>query len=164
MSVSAVVMALGCSPGAPQPHVGPPSMDDDELKSHVADEGPRFETDLAFLRRYGEVIVLEAEHGGRIAVSPSYQGRVMTSAVSEDGASLGYLNRSFIEKGESGTAFDNYGGEDRFWLGPEGGPHALYFAPGDEQDFVHWQTPAALQEGAWEVVERTPLESSSCVL
>ncbi len=120
--------------------------------------GPTFADDLAFLEAHGEVILLEAPHGGRVAVSPTYQGRVMTSAVTADGASLGYLNRPFIEKGETGTAFDNYGGEDRFWLGPEGGPYALYFAAGAEQDFAHWQTPAALQEGAWVATEVTPRE------
>ena len=65
--------------------------------------------------------------GGRIAVSGKYQARVMTSAVEPHGASLGFVNRSFIDAGKTGTAFDNYGGEDRFWLGPEGGQYALYF-------------------------------------
>ena len=44
-----------------------------------------------------------------------------------------------------------FGGEDRFWLGPEGGQYALYFAPGDPFDFEHWQTPEAIDWGGWEV-------------
>jgi len=66
------------------------------------------------------------------------------------GQSLGWINRPFITAGKTGTAFDNYGGEDRFWLGPEGGQYGLYFPPGKPFDFVQWRTPAAFQEGAWQ--------------
>ena len=75
----------------------------------------------------------------------------MTSAVSRGGQSLGYINRDFIAAGKTGTQFDNYGGEDRFWLGPEGGQFALYFPPGKPFEFANWQTPAAFQQGQWEI-------------
>ena len=113
-----------------------------------------FDAELAFLRRHGEAVVLEAEHGAKVAVSPKYQGRVMTSAVGPNERSLGWINHAFIEAGKTGTQFDNYGGEDRFWLGPEGGQFALYFAPGQPFDLSAWQTPAAFQEGSWAVVEK----------
>ena len=77
----------------------------------------------------------------------------MTSAVEAGGASLGWINREFIAAGKTGTQFDNYGGEDRFWLGPEGGQFGLYFPPGKPFEFDAWQTPDALQEGAWDVKE-----------
>jgi hypothetical protein len=109
----------------------------------------KFSEDVEFLSKYGPVKVLESPSGGRIAISGKYQGRVMTSAVEATGASLGFVNRSFIEQGNTGTAFDNYGGEDRFWLGPEGGQYALYFAPGKRFEFSNWQTPPAFQEGEW---------------
>jgi len=117
---------------------------------------PSFDADVAFLGAHGTVKVLTAESGGRIAVSPAYQARVMTSAVSANGRSLGYINRSFIAEGKTGTQFDNYGGEDRFWLGPEGGQFGLYFAPKAPFSFDHWQTPHGLQEGAWDIAEETP--------
>jgi hypothetical protein len=109
-----------------------------------------FASDVAFLSRSGSVKVLESPSGGRVAVSAQYQCRVMTSAVEPEGASLGFVNRSFIEEGKTGTQFDNYGGEDRFWLGPEGGQFALYFPPGKPFTFAHWQTPRGMQEEAWE--------------
>jgi hypothetical protein len=109
-----------------------------------------FASDVAFLSRFGSVKVLESPDGGRVAVSAQYQGRVMTSAVEREGRSLGFVNRKFIEDGKTGTTFDNYGGEDRFWLGPEGGQFALYFPPAKPFVFTHWQTPRAMQEGAWE--------------
>jgi hypothetical protein len=109
-----------------------------------------FADDVAFLKSHGPIRILTAPSGAQVAVSATYQGRVMTSAVDADGASLGWINRPFITGGKTGTAFDNYGGEDRFWLGPEGGQYGLYFPPGKPFDFAQWRTPAAFQEGAWQ--------------
>ncbi|MBX3185429.1 MAG: hypothetical protein KF819_00375 [Labilithrix sp.] len=117
---------------------------------------PSFSDDVAFLSKYGAVHVLEAPSGARVALSAKYQGRVMTSAIDPSGKSFGWINRDYIASGKTGTQFDNYGGEDRFWLGPEAGQYGLYFAPGKPFAFEGWQVPAALQEGAWEMPEATP--------
>jgi hypothetical protein len=117
-----------------------------------------FEDDVAFLTKHGDIDVLVGPSGGRVALSAQYQGRVMTSAVAAGSRSLGFVHRAFIEAGKTGTQFDNYGGEDRFWLGPEGGQFGLYFAPGKPFTFAEWQTPREMQEGAWEVVRKTSLE------
>jgi hypothetical protein len=122
--------------------------------STVAAASPTFADDLKFLEQHGPVIVLQSVEHAVLAISAKYQGRVMTSAVRRDGPSLGFINRKFIQDGKTGTAFDNYGGEDRFWLGPEGGQYALYFAPGKPFSFEHWQTPAAFQEGEWTVAQQ----------
>ncbi|MBN2195406.1 MAG: hypothetical protein JW751_21485 [Polyangiaceae bacterium] len=118
--------------------------------------GSSFIADAEFLMQHGQPLLLESPSGGRVVVSAEYQGRVMTSAVAPTGASLGYLNRSFVQAGKTGTRFDNYGGEDRFWLGPEGGQYGLYFPPGAPFDLGHWQTPAGFQEGTWEITEQGP--------
>jgi hypothetical protein len=111
----------------------------------------QFDDDVQFLNQHGAgVKVLEGAGGARIAVSGKYQGRIMTSALEAQGKSLGFINRAFIEAGKTGTAFDNYGGEDRFWLGPEGGQYALYFAAGKPFEFGNWQTPHGFQEGEWQ--------------
>jgi hypothetical protein len=112
-----------------------------------------FDADVALLGRHGRVIVLADGDAGRVAIAPTLQGRVMTSAVSARGPSMGWVNHAFLAAGRTGTPFDNYGGEDRFWLGPEGGQFGLYFAPGDPYTFARWQTPEALNEGAWTVRE-----------
>lgn len=117
---------------------------------------PTFADDLAFLGKHGAVHVLEAPSGARVALSAKYQGRVMTSAVEPAGRSFGWINRDFIGAGKTGSQFDNYGGEDRFWLGPEGGQFGLYFPPGKPFSFDTWQVPAALQEGAWDMSDATP--------
>jgi hypothetical protein len=117
----------------------------------AAPAAPSFADDLAFLSAHGKVLVLESPTGGRVALSAAYQGRVMTSAVEPTGQSCGWINRGFIEAGKTGTQFDNFGGEDRFWLGPEGGQFGLYFPPGKPFTFDAWQVPHAMQEGAWDV-------------
>jgi hypothetical protein len=115
-----------------------------------------FDDEVAFLKRFASVTVLTSDSGGRVVVSPELEGRVMTSAVSPGGASLGWVNRPFLEGGKRGTQFDNFGGEDRLWLGPEGGQFGLYFAPGAPFTFAAWQTPKDLNEGAWTVTQSTP--------
>src|SRR5262245_11869681 len=124
--------------------------------STPSDRPATFGDDLAFLEKHGKVTVLSTLAGVRVATSAQYQGRVMTSAVEPGGRSLGWINRPFIEAGKTGTPFDNYGGEDRFWLGPEGGQYALYFPPGRPFVFSEWRTPAAFQEGAWSVRDVGP--------
>ena len=114
-----------------------------------------FQEDVAFLAKFGALEVLSAPSGGQIAISPRYQARVMTSAVEPAGRSLGFINRAFIEAGKTGTPFDNYGGEDRFWLGPEGGQYGLYFPARQPFVFDNWQTPHSLQEGEWQARNKT---------
>lgn len=123
------------------------------MKEVVRRAAPTFDEDVAFLNAHGKTIVLADPNGGRVALSALYQGRVMTSAVSASGRSLGWIHHAFIESGRTGTSFDNFGGEDRFWLGPEAGQYGLYFAPGKPFAFGEWQTPHSLQEGAWDVAE-----------
>lgn len=134
----------------PAPPATPPS------GATPGSHAPSFADDVAFLDARAKTIVLEDPAGGRVALSAPYQGRVMTSAVAASGPSLGWINRSFIESSKTGTQFDNYGGEDRFWLGPEGGQNGLYFPPGKAFEFDLWQTPHAMQEGAWTVADQKP--------
>lgn len=120
-------------------------------------EPPAFAADVEFLKKQGDLIELALPEGRRLAVSPKYQARVMTSAVSAAGRSLGWVNRAFIESRQVGTPFDNYGGEDRFWLGPEGGQFSVFFAPGAPFELSAWQTPSGFQEGTWEPRQRTAI-------
>jgi hypothetical protein len=115
--------------------------------------GPRYAEDIALVRTRVEVIELGSADGPRVAIAPAWQGRVLTSAFAEDDQPLGWLNREFIRSGASRRGMNPYGGEERLWLGPEGGRFGLYFPPGAEQDFAHWQTPAALDTEPWTLVE-----------
>jgi hypothetical protein len=119
-----------------------------------------FGDDLAFLQQHGQVVVLQDQAGkAQVIVSPDYQGRVMTSTNDgAAGASFGWINRAFIAEQKRVPHMNVFGGEDRFWLGPEGGQYALYFPPGAPFDFEHWQTPEAIDWGAWAVAASTPSE------
>jgi hypothetical protein len=112
-----------------------------------------FGDDLAFLQQHGQVVVLQDQAGNaQVIVSPDYQGRVMTStAEGTSGASFGWINRAFIAEGKRVPHMNVFGGEDRFWLGPEGGQYSLYFAPGAAFDLEHWQVPEAIDWGGWAV-------------
>ena len=117
----------------------------------------RFESDVAFLREHAEVLTLTDPSGARVALSPTYQGRVMTSTTGGgDRPSFGWIGRSAIASDKRQPHMNVFGGEDRFWLGPEGGQYALFFKRGDPFDLDHWQVPEALDWGRWEVTNQTP--------
>jgi hypothetical protein len=119
-----------------------------------------FGDDLAFLRQHTQVVLLQSLDGrAQVAVAPEYQGRVMTStAGGAAGASFGFIHRAFVAKKQRVPHINVFGGEDRFWLGPEGGQYGLYFAPGAAFDLEHWQVPEPIDWGAWRVDSQTPSE------
>lgn len=122
-----------------------------------------FGEDLTFLKKHTGIHVLEVpDSGSRVAVAPAWQGRVMTSTYGGDsGASMGWIHRKNIAKGIRPEAertgaekhIHIFGGEERFWLGPEGGQYALFFPPAPAAyDFKNWKTPALLDTEAFDVV------------
>ncbi|HQG77141.1 MAG TPA: hypothetical protein PLS58_06605 [Bacteroidales bacterium] len=91
--------------------------------------------------------------GSRVLLAPGLQGRVMTSSADGDsGLSFGWINYKLIESGEQNTQFNPFGGEERFWLGPEGGPFSIYFRKGDEQVYSNWKVPAVIDTQPFEIV------------
>lgn len=119
----------------------------------------RFGKDVEFLERHTDGFVLADGTGRAVAVVPMYQGRVMTSTTGMRGESLGWMNRALIASGERREHIHPYGGEDRFWLGPEGGPFGLFFEPGEPYDFEHWQTPPPIDSEPWTLVSRNGREA-----
>lgn len=94
--------------------------------------------------------------GAKVLLAPVYQGRVMTSSANNDeGTSFGWINYKLIESGEVNDQFNPVGGEERFWLGPEGGPFSIYFAPGKEQVYSNWKVPAVIDTEAFEISEKS---------
>ena len=91
-----------------------------------------FRKDVEFLRAHTSVIVLrDAAGAAQVALVPAWQGRVMTSTAGGDGgASYGWINRELIASGTLQPHINVFGGEDRFWLGPEGGQFSIFFAKG----------------------------------
>lgn len=116
-----------------------------------------FGEDVAFLKAHTEVIVLRDHAGaGKLAVVPAWQGRVMTSSAGGDGgASYGWINRDLIASRKLLPHMNAFGGEDRFWMGPEGGQFSIFFAPGAKFEFADWQTPAIFDTLPFAVISRS---------
>lgn len=113
---------------------------------------------LAFFKTNGiETVELQSPDGqSRVLTVPAYQGRVMTSTTGGyKGRSYGWVNHDYIASGEVNPQFNSYGGEERFWIGPEGGPNSWFFKDGQEQIYAHWKVPAVIDTDTYEVIERS---------
>lgn len=111
-------------------------------------------SDLVFLKSNGLNVVelVSADGMARVSVVPEFQGRVMTSAASGlQGQSFGWISRKAIAAGFANPQFNPFGGEERFWLGPEGGPFSWFFGPGQEQIFANWDVPAVIDSEPFKV-------------
>ncbi|MBS0612517.1 MAG: hypothetical protein JSS24_05030, partial [Proteobacteria bacterium] len=109
--------------------------------SAIADE--TFQDDVGFLRKHVQVIVLsDAQGRAKIALVPAWQGRVMTSTARGDaGPGFGWVNRELVASGRLDPHINVFGGEDRIWLGPEGGQFSIFFAQDAPFDLDHWFVP-----------------------
>lgn len=119
-----------------------------------------FGDDLSFLQKWDDqLIVLSGSEGNaQVIISPKYQGKVFTStAEGSGGKSFGWINYKAFDQ-EPDAHMNAYGGEDRLWLGPEGGPFSLYFAPGKEMVFDNWHTPPPIDTEAWALVSSSERE------
>lgn len=108
-----------------------------------------FQKDLAFLQQYDSVILLTRGEA-RVVVSPRYQAKVFTST-SGDGSSNGWINYEAFDAAPD-PHMNAYGGENRIWLGPEGGPFSLFFPGGFMMDFANWRIPPAFDTEPWELI------------
>jgi hypothetical protein len=118
---------------------------------------PVFGDVLAFLKKYNDIVVLSDKTGAmQVAVVPAYQCRVMTStADGPKGISFGWVNRELIASGKTQLHINVFGGEDRFWIGPEGGQFSIFFAKGVAFDLAHWFTPPSIDTEPFELVSKS---------
>ena len=129
------------------------------VTAHAAPAGAAdrtFDGDLAFLRKHVEVVLLQdAATGARVAVVPAWQGRVMTSATGGASANgFGWINEELVASRALRPHINAFGGEDRLWLGPEGGQFSIFFRKGDPFDLEHWQTPPLVDTEPWAVASK----------
>ena len=116
-----------------------------------------FGDDAAFLKSHTDLIVLSDGKGmAKVAVAPAWQGRVMTSTAGADaGLSFGWINRELVASGKLLPHMNAFGGEDRFWMGPEGGQFSIFFAKGAKFEFNDWFTPAVFDTLPYKVVRQS---------
>ena len=119
--------------------------------------GGTYGSDVTFMKKHVDVVELSNSDGNvKVAIVPAYQGRVMTSTARGDsGASFGWINRPHIAAGEFVEHINVFGGEDRFWMGPEGGQYAIFFPPDAPFDREHWQTPPFIDTVPYDLASKT---------
>lgn len=125
-------------------------------------QGPlAFQDDVNFLKKFTNIIVLRDSSGqGQIAICAALQGRVMTSTSGGDaGSSYGWINREAFTSGDTSEHINVFGGEDRIWLGPEGGQFSIYFSKGREFNLDNWYVPRVIDLDPYEISSSSSSEA-----
>jgi hypothetical protein len=113
-----------------------------------------FGYDLNYLseKDSGLIVLKSDDEKAQLILSAKYQAKVFTSTANGlEGKSHGFVNYRFFDAGVVDEHMNGFGGENRFWLGPEGGQYSIYFAPGKEQVYDNWHTPKAIDIEEWTV-------------
>ena len=133
-------------------------------RMHTENRKGTFGFDLQFLKQYHKDLILlgdGSDSGAQIIILPAYQGRVMTSTADGNGGmSFGWINYDLIYSNKEEEHFHAFGGEERFWLGPEGGQFSIYFKKGDPFDFDHWYVPKAIDTEPFILVSSSKTEAN----
>jgi hypothetical protein len=109
--------------------------------------------DLQKLQEYYSTIELVAGTS-RLVMIPEFQGRVMTSSTNgERGFSFGWINHGLLGTNQLSEVFNPFGGEERFWIGPEGGQFSFYFEKGQPMEMQNWRVPEPIDTLPWDVIE-----------
>ncbi|MEP6734416.1 MAG: DUF6786 family protein [Chryseolinea sp.] len=138
------------------------SMDSDTTATDATPAKGTFAYDVAFLKQYhANLVELHSEDlKSRLAILPDYQGRVMTSTASgTTGTSFGWINYDLISSKKPVAHIHAFGGEERFWLGPEGGQFSIYFKKGIPFTYDNWQVPKEIDTEPFTLVSSTSSEA-----
>jgi hypothetical protein len=124
-----------------------------EENNMTNDSTTQYSYNRDFLKKYTKIIELKRDNAALVLV-PAWQGRVMTSTAGGDsGFSFGWINHVLISSGKTVPHINPYGGEERLWLGPEGGQYSIFFTAGKEFIYDNWQTPAFIDTKAYDVAD-----------
>lgn len=148
LSIAILISVLSCNSGERR------SQKEKEMTENSTLKKGTFAYDLQLLKERQDVIVLAGNEGkSRVVVSPDLQGRVMTSTLDgPEGTSMGWINHQLLKSGEIQQHINAYGGEDRFWIGPEGGQFSVFFKPNTSFDFENWFTPKEIDTEPFDLV------------
>jgi hypothetical protein len=144
-----IVLASSCGSQSKE------NKDQKKTKAMLTDSTRLYGYNKAFLKRYTDVIELKRDNAALLLI-PSWQGRVMTSTSEGDsGFSFGWVNRSLISTGKLLNHINAFGGEERLWLGPEGGQFSIFFSKGKQFIFSNWQTPAFIDTKPFSIISQS---------
>lgn len=102
-------------------------------------------------------IVLAARRApGGVLVAPDLVGQVLRSTFNcASGNVNGWINEAAIRPGKIDPVFNNFGGEERIWFAPEGGPFGLMLGR-KESKFENYCVPPGMSTLEYKVVESGP--------
>ena len=124
-------------------------------KPMVSDSTKLYGYNKNFLKKYTSVVELKNKKSALLIV-PAWQGRVMTSTSEGDsGFSFGWINRNLIASGKLSPHINAFGGEERLWLGPEGGQYSIFFSKGKEFTYENWQTPPFIDTKPFTIISQS---------
>ncbi|MEO6187850.1 MAG: DUF6786 family protein [Ginsengibacter sp.] len=129
-------------------------------KKSVEDVFPKgtYGYDANFLRTHLNNVIELHNGDSRVLLSADDQGRVMTSSASgNNGLGYGWINYGLIESGKRKPQFNPVGGEERLWLGPEGGQFSLYFKKADSFNIKNWLVPPVIDTEKFDVTQSDSL-------
>lgn len=125
------------------------------VKTMTTDNTKQYGYNRDFLKKHTGIVELKNGNSAIITV-PGWQGRVMTSTAEGDsGYSFGWINRDLIASGKIQPHINAFGGEERIWLGPEGGQFSIFFSKGKPFTYDNWQTPSFLDTSPYELIALT---------
>jgi hypothetical protein len=123
-----------------------------KVKNMATDSAELYCYNRDFLKKYTKVIELKNSNSA-ISIVPAWQGRVMTSTSEGDsGFSFGWINRELIASGKLQPHINAFGGEERIWLGPEGGQFSIFFSKGKSFIYDNWQTPSFIDTTPYDLI------------
>jgi hypothetical protein len=124
-------------------------------KAMISDTTKQYGFNRDFLKKHTTIIELKNGASSLVLV-PAWQARVMTSSAEGDsGYSFGWVNRDLIASAKLLPHINAFGGEERLWLGPEGGQFSIFFSKGKSFIFDNWQTPAFLDSTPFRLLSST---------
>jgi hypothetical protein len=145
--VIAAILSVSCA-GSPQV-----KNNNQQENNMITDSTKQYGYNRDFLRKYIGIIELKNKNSA-LCLIPSWQGRVMTStSEGDEGFSFGWINHDLISSQKILKHINAFGGEERLWLGPEGGQFSIFFSKGTAFSFENWQTPAFLDTTPYDVIE-----------
>jgi hypothetical protein len=124
-------------------------------KNMTSDSTKQYGFNRDFLKKHVAVVELK-NASSAVTIVPAWQARVMTSTSEGDsGFSFGWINRDLIASGRQLPHINAFGGEERLWLGPEGGQFSIFFSKGKDFTYENWQTPAFLDNEPFQLMSST---------
>jgi hypothetical protein len=102
------------------------------------------------------VVLSARSDSGAVLVSPDLVGRVLCSTFNcPTGTANGWINEAAIRQGKTDPVFNNFGGEERIWFAPEGGPFGLMFG-GKESKFENYFVQPGMSTLEYKVAQKSP--------